>query len=84
MEVLGDWVRDTAKTDYNKGNTMFDQGRYTRAAYYYRKSIKTEPLGQAWFNLGISEKALGNETKASEAFATACQMQISQACNVAS
>ena len=84
MSILGDWVKETAKSDYNKGNTMFDQGRFARAAYYYKKSVKTEPLAQAWFNLGVSEKALGNETKASEAFATACKMNVPQACNVAS
>lgn len=84
MAVLGDWVKDTAKSDYNKGNTMFDQGRFARAAYYYRKSIKTEPLGHAWFNLGISEKALDHENKAGEAFSNACRLQISHACDVES
>ncbi len=38
---------------------------------------------QAWFNLGISEKAFGNEAKADEASATACQMKTLRACEVA-
>lgn len=84
MAVLGDWVKNTAKSDYNKGNAMFDEGRYVRAAYYYRKAIKTEPSGQAWFNLGISEMTLGNVDKAKEALSTACRMNVSQACDGAS
>ena len=84
MAVLGDWVKNTALSDYNKGNAMFDQGRFVRAAYYYRKAIKTDPSGQAWFNLGISEKSLGNVDKANAAFSTACRMNVPQACNVSS
>lgn len=84
MAVLGEWVKDTAKSDFNKGNSMFDQGRFVRGAYYFRKSIKTEPMGQAWFNLGISEKALGHQRKAYEAFSEACRMGTSQACNISS
>jgi tetratricopeptide (TPR) repeat protein len=84
MAVLGSWVKDTAKTDYNKGNSMFDAGRFARAAYYYRKSIKTEPMGQAWFNLGISEQALGDAAKARQAFAAACRMKVAPACGVGS
>jgi TolA-binding protein len=82
--VLGQWVKETAKSDYNKGNVMFDQGRFARAAYYFRKAIKTAPMGEAWFNLGLSEKALGNESNASEAFSAACRMDISPACTFAS
>lgn len=84
IAVLGQWVTQTAKTDYNKGNVMFDQGRFARAAYYFRKAIKTSPMGEAWFNLGLSETALGNNAEASEAFSNACRLEISAACTLSS
>lgn len=82
MAILEGWVAETAKSDYNKGNSMFDQGRHKRAAYYYRKSVKTAPLGEAYYNLGLAEKVQGNGKASSDAFTQACKLNLSQACNM--
>ena len=82
MAVLGNWVKETAKSDYNKGNAMFDQGRYERAAYYYRKALKTDKLMQAYFNLGLAEIALGHDQAAQKSISKACAMGNQTACEM--
>ena len=82
MAVLDSWVKDTAKSDYNKGNSMYNQGRYERAAYYYKKSIKTDPMSQAYFNLGLAQKALGQDDEAKKSFNSACEMKEEQGCRM--
>ena len=83
IAVLGDWVKETAKSDYNKGNRMFDEGRFERAAYYFQKSIKTNAFSAAYFNLGITRRALGDETAARQAFEKACDLDEAKGCAAA-
>ncbi len=80
--VIEDWVKQTAITDYNKGNRMYDEGRLERAAYYYRKSLRTEPITPAFFNLGLALKGLGNESDAQQAFVKACEQNEKRACDM--
>ena len=83
MAVLGSWVKQTAKSDYNKGNSMFDQGRFERAAYYYRKSVKTDASARAYFNLGLTQTGLGKDKAAREAFQKACDLKEERGCEMA-
>jgi hypothetical protein len=83
MAVLASWVKETAKSDYNKGNSMYDQGRFVRAAYYFAKAIRTEPTGRAHFNLGLARSALGQADAAGQAFAEACALEQQAACALA-
>ena len=80
MEVIGGWVKQTAVSDYNKGNRMYDSGRLERAAYYYEKAIKTNPFGKAFFNLGLSQLGLQQDEKARLAFAKACELGEERGC----
>ena len=80
MEVIGGWVKQTAVSDYNKGNRMFDAGRLERAVYYYQKAIKTNPSGKAFFNLGLSQLGLKQDEKARLAFAKACELGEEKGC----
>ncbi len=80
MEVIGGWVKQTAVSDYNKGNRMYDAGRLERAAYYYQKAIKTNPFGQAFFNLGLSQLGLNQDEQARLAFAKACELGEQRGC----
>ena len=82
MAILGDWVKDTSYSDYNKGNSMLDQGRYQRAAYYFNRAIKTNEFGEAYYNLGLSQHAQGLQADASAAFQKACGLDITQACEL--
>ena len=80
MEVIGGWVKQTAVSDYNKGNRMYDSGRLERAAYYYQKAIKTNPFGKAFFNLGLSQLGQKQDEKARLAFAKACELGEERGC----
>ncbi len=82
MMVIGDWVKQTALSDYNKGNRMYDQHRFERAAFYYNKAIKTNPLAQAYHNLGLTNKAQGQSEKAAESFSKACKMGLKESCGI--
>ena len=82
MAAIGDWVKQTAFADYNKGNSMYDQNRLERAAYYYAKAIKTSAFPQAYFNLGLTQKALNKKSAAKESFSKACQLKIEKACQM--
>jgi len=82
--VIEDWVKQTAVSDYNKGNRMYDDGRLERAAYYYRKAVRTDPLAPAFFNLGLTLKGLGNESEARQAFEKACEQKEERACEMIS
>ena len=83
MAVLGGWVKQTAKTDYNKGNSMFDQKRYERAAYYYSKSLKTDPAAVTYFNLGVVHLALDKKKQARASFQKSCELKGERACPLA-
>lgn len=83
LDSLAIWSQNSANTDYNKANVMYDQGRYQRAAYYYKRAIKTKEFGPAFFNLGLSEAAQGRENDSIEAFGKACDMDVQQACQLA-
>ena len=83
MAVLGGWVKQTAKTDYNKGNSMLDQKRYERAAYYYSKSLKTDPSAATYFNLGVVHLALDKKTEARASFQKSCDLKEERACPLA-
>ena len=82
--VIEDWVKQTAISDYNKGNRMYDEGRLERAAYYYRKSLRTDPIAAAFFNLGLTLRGLGNENDARQAFVKACEQKEKRACDMIS
>jgi len=82
--VIEDWVKQTAVSDYNKGNRMYDDGRLERAAYYYRKSVRTDPIAPAFFNLGLALKGIGNEHDARQAFVKACEQKEERACDMIS
>ena len=82
--VIEDWVKQTAVSDYNKGNRMYDAGRLERAAYYYRKAVQTNPLTPAFFNLGLALKGIGNEHDARQAFEKACEQKEERACDMIS
>ena len=82
--VIEDWVKQTAVSDYNKGNRMYDAGRLERAAYYYRKAVQTNPLTPAFFNLGLALKGIGNEHDARQAFVKACEQKEERACDMIS
>ena len=82
--VIEDWVKQTAVSDYNKGNRMYDAERLERAAYYYRKAVRTNPLTPAFFNLGLALKGLGNEHDARQAFVKACEQKEKRACDMIS
>ena len=64
-----------AKSDVEKGNILFQQGKYEAAAINYRKAIqKDENYGEAFYRLGLTELKEEHLREAFDAFHRAVQL----------
>ena len=55
----------SASADVQKGNTMFEAGRWERARQHYDLAVKTQPdLAEAHYNLALALERLGDHEQA--------------------
>ncbi len=60
---------------YRKGNDYFFDEKYHKAIKYYEKALEQAPkYKEAWNNLGLSYKILGDESKAVECYEKALEI----------
>jgi tetratricopeptide (TPR) repeat protein len=75
MVLLAMTACSTKRGYVEKGNVLFQQGKYEAAAINYRKAIQKDPnYGEAFYRLGLNEDAQGNPGEAYNALFRANQL----------
>jgi tetratricopeptide (TPR) repeat protein len=75
MVLLAMTACSTKRGYVEKGNVLFQQGKYEAAAINYRKAIQKDPnYGEAFYRLGLNEAEQGNAGDAYNALFRANQL----------
>jgi tetratricopeptide (TPR) repeat protein len=73
MEPLNDWT--DAETHVERAHKLYERGRWLEAAAELRAAIEINPYNPSWyFNLALTQEALGDYERACESFGRALKL----------